>query len=133
MNIKQQTFKDIFFSEKPKALCVPDYQRAFGWEEQTWNMLQSEEINPIINGIGNLLLLSSSENSSLGNKCPDLKEYKIGLEDKNGESSYAKHNREREVWKDSSQWKGRIEERGERIFKFLMEEMIGIPESEVHV
>lgn len=108
-------------------------QEKDGWDEQTWKILQSEEINPIIDGIGNLLLLSSSENSSLGNKRPDLKEYKIGLEDKNGNSSYAKHNREREVWKDPDQWEGRIMERGERIFKFLMEEMIGIPESEVHV
>lgn len=70
-------------------------------------------IEKYINGIGNLLLISKSENSSLSNNHPKDKEYKnIG-------GTYELHNLTRDRWNDYENWSTIIDERGEEIFNFI--------------
>jgi hypothetical protein len=73
------------------------------------------EISKIINGMGNLLLLSPSENSSQSNSHPKEKNYPIIGE------SYQKHNDEKEKWNNHNNWKEIISERGEEIYSYLVE------------
>lgn len=76
-----------------------------------------EEVPHYINGIGNLLLITGGENSSLKNKHPRCKIY----ESCEG-GSYKWHNDNPEQWNSPSDWKKIIkEERGKKIFDFLIE------------
>jgi uncharacterized protein with ParB-like and HNH nuclease domain len=68
----------------------------------------------VINGIGNLLLISSSENSSLKNKHPMNKKYG-SCEG----GSYDWHNHGYKRWEDHTKWNEIINERGKLIFDFL--------------
>jgi hypothetical protein len=73
------------------------------------------KINSKINGIGNLLLLSNSENSSESNSHPKDKTYKIS-----NKGSYKKHNEKREVLSDNfEKWVDDIDVRGSEIYSFL--------------
>lgn len=76
---------------------------------------RQQEIMSIINGIGNLLLITPSENSYQSNKHPKDKTYGI-----NG-GSYSDHNNNRSKWADSKQWDKIISARGEAIYKVLLE------------
>ncbi len=73
-----------------------------------------ENLDQIINGIGNLLLITASENSSLSNIHPKEKYYKSCS---NG--SYKFHNDNKIHWEDHYHWEKLIKERGENIYKFL--------------
>lgn len=76
-----------------------------------------EEVPHYINGIGNLLLITGGENSSLKNKHPRCKIY----ESCEG-GSYNWHNDNPEQWNSPKDWKKIIkEERGKKIFDFLIE------------
>ena len=74
----------------------------------------NSEIGKIINGIGNLLLITGSENSSKSNNHPMNKIY----ESCSG-GSYEKHNSNRERWKDYKEWEKIIAERGDKLLIFL--------------
>lgn len=94
------------------------------------NVLTSEKktewantINSFINGVGNLLLLTPGENSAESNKHPADKEY---VAYKGG--SYGEHNQDRERWKNPDQWSVLIKQRGEKIFEFMLKELVGAPE-----
>jgi len=74
----------------------------------------SDEIRNIINGLGNLLLLTPGENSSLSNKHPEVKEYSSCRG-----GSYDEHNNNKRKWKDYTEWGEIINSRGEKIFDFM--------------
>ena len=73
-----------------------------------------KEIGSIINGLGNLLLLTGSENSSQSNKHPKEKVY----ESCTG-GSYTEHHQNSIKWEDCNEWKSLINSRGEVIYFFL--------------
>lgn len=75
-----------------------------------------DNVNSFVNGIGNLLLLTVSENSSENNKHPKDKKYRI-----NHLGSYKEHFVNSESWKDSNKWKDTIENRGNKIYDFLLQ------------
>jgi hypothetical protein len=74
-----------------------------------------DKIEKIKNGIGNLLIITPSQNSALSNNQPKDKEYKsnLGL-------SYQKHN-ESNMWDDCTNWESNILTRGAEIYSFLVE------------
>lgn len=78
------------------------------------------EVSSYINGIGNLLLISCGENSSVGNEHPARKEYKFNQL----AGSYKWHDGVRSRWEDSEQWGKLILERGEEIFRFIMQDLL---------
>ncbi len=75
----------------------------------------NEEIDTIINGLGNLLLITGSENSSASNKHPKHKAYKCTG------GSYSEHNDNPTKWENCKEWEKIIAERGEKIYNFLRE------------
>lgn len=83
------------------------------------------EINSYVNGLGNLLLLSESENSAQGNSHPKDKRYEgyVG-------GSYDWHHGNLERWSSSTEWPKLIEERGVEIFDFMMSKLLPPVESE---
>ncbi len=84
--------------------------------------LRSEQINKYKNGLGNLLLLTHSENSSQSDKHPAEKCYpEIGI-------SYSEHNKQRDLWRNSDNWEKLIKDRGEKIYNFILNNLVGIPE-----
>ena len=76
------------------------------------------KIDKRINGIGNLILVSSNDNSSKSNTHPAEYEYKI----KGG--SYQTHNDNRKNWKNHENWASIIDERSEAIYDFLINTML---------
>jgi hypothetical protein len=76
--------------------------------------IKDEEIRKMINGIGNLLLISVGENSSQSNKHPNKKVY---VSCSGG--SYSNHNLNKEQWEDKNNWSTIINSRGKKIFEFL--------------
>jgi hypothetical protein len=81
-----------------------------------------KDVGSFINGIGNLLLITPGENTSVGNNHPAKKEYSYTG------GSYEEHNRNREKWNSSNEWSKLIRERGEKIFKFMLENLVDTPE-----
>ena len=81
-----------------------------------------KEINAYINGLGNLLLLTPGENTAAGNQHPANKRYPYQG------GSYADHNGDPERWRSSNNWSQLIQERGERIFKFMRQELVAAQE-----
>jgi len=77
-----------------------------------------EKINLYINGIGNLLIISKEKNSGLGNNHPKDKEYYLHNEALGG--SYEEHNDNRQKWNHYESWETIIEERGNKIYEFMM-------------
>ena len=73
----------------------------------------NKEIFETINGIGNLLILSPSENSSQSNSHPKEKHYTIDS------YSYNLHNKNRAKWENHQKWKDFIYSRGEDIYEYL--------------
>lgn len=80
------------------------------------------EITSYVNGLGNLLLITGSENSSQGNNHPKDKRY-LGY----AGGSYKWHHDNLERWRSSSEWPKLIEERGVDILNFMMANLI-LPE-----
>ena len=74
----------------------------------------NKKINGIINGIGNLLLITGSENSSKSNNHPHEKYYKSC-----SGGSYTIHNENKSQWEEHKNWEKLINERGEKIYDFL--------------
>jgi hypothetical protein len=74
-----------------------------------------EKINKSINGIGNLLLLTAGENSSLGNTHPAEKAYGRYQ----GLRSYQWHQEKRIRWQHAEEWPNLIQERGKILFEFM--------------
>lgn len=100
------------------------WEWADGWDKDAGlpddqkKALQSE-VDAVLNGLGNLLLLSQGENTSVGNTHPAKKHYRS----KGG--SYEEHDSLRDCWEASSNWRRIIEDRGTKIFNFIIEEMVG--------
>ena len=80
-----------------------------------------KEIDGCINGIGNLLLITPGENTSLGNRHPADKEYQKYC----GGGSYKEHDQNRELWRQSKEWPRLIQSRGDAMFKFMLETLVG--------
>jgi hypothetical protein len=74
-----------------------------------------DKIEKIKNGIGNLLIITPSQNSSLSNNSPNVKKYDTALG-----LSYQKHN-ESNMWDDCKNWESNILTRGVEIYIFLVE------------
>lgn len=83
-----------------------------------------EPINKCINGIGNLLIISSSKNSALGNKHPEVKKY----DDLCAAGTYSEHSSQK--WNDPKEWENIIRVRGERIIEYMLNKLVGAPSSE---
>ncbi|RRJ98932.1 DUF262 domain-containing protein [Opitutaceae bacterium TAV4] len=92
--------------------------------EAQWDEFR-KKISDCINGLGNLLLITSQENTSQGNTHPALKEYKKYC----AGGSYQEHDKNRNRWAESGQWSNLIRQRGERILEFTMEWLVGDPTS----
>jgi uncharacterized protein with ParB-like and HNH nuclease domain len=73
-----------------------------------------EETGAIINGIGNLILITGSENSSQSNNHPKTKHYTSC-----SGGSYDAHNNNKEVWSKHENWNQLILDRGKKLFTFL--------------
>ena len=84
-----------------------------------------KEVGSYINGIGNLLLLTRGENSSLGNIHPAEKMY----DRYSTAGSYAEHAQNRKKWRSSKEWRALIHERGENIFNFMLSTLVDASES----
>jgi hypothetical protein len=85
---------------------------------QEWESF-SAKIDQYINGIGNLLLVTRSENSSVSNNHPAEKiyeRYKAG--------SYAEHNAKREDWRSANEWSELIKARGKKIYDFILTHLV---------
>ncbi len=76
----------------------------------------SKSIDTVINGLGNLLLVTPNENSRENNSHPKDKEYKSC-----SGGSYQKHIDSKNDWSASGEWKKKIEERGEKIYEFMLD------------
>lgn len=74
-----------------------------------------KEITNIINGIGNLLILSPSENSSQSNSHPKEKVYSINS------YSYRLHKENRNNWQNHLIWNELILNRGIEIYQYLLD------------
>lgn len=74
-----------------------------------------KDITEKINGIGNLLLIDTSENSSKGSNKPSNKVYKLN------KASYLLHNSNRDKWNDSCNWENLINDRSNTIYTFMKE------------
>lgn len=88
----------------------------------TDDMGLKKKIEMNVNGIGNLLIISHSENSSNNNKHPVDKSY-----GKNGCSGgyYSEHERLKETnGRDISKWLESIDDRGKRIYKFMVDDIV---------
>jgi hypothetical protein len=72
-----------------------------------------DELNSVLHGIGNLIIINSSQNSSHGNEKPNLKTYK------NMGGSYSEHNINSVNWVDPKGWVKLINERSEKIYEFI--------------
>ncbi len=77
---------------------------------------RNKKINSTINGIGNLLLITASENSSLSNTNPKDKIYKSCIG-----GSYENHNKNKHNWENHTEWENLIQNRGVEIYNFLEE------------
>ncbi|MES2469419.1 MAG: DUF262 domain-containing HNH endonuclease family protein [Verrucomicrobiota bacterium] len=84
-----------------------------------------KEIEGCINGIGNLLLITPGENSSVGNTHPANKIYARYC----AGGTYEKHNLDRDMWMRSEDWSDLIRKRGEDIFGFMLGSLVGASES----
>lgn len=80
-----------------------------------------KEVGSFINGLGNLALLTPSENSSASDAKPAEKHYKGYT----GAGFYLYHDEHRTEWDDSNNWKGLVQDRGEKIFEFMRNTLIG--------
>ncbi len=84
-------------------------------DNQTTNeaKLFLDKIEKIKNGIGNLLIITPSQNSTLNNSHPKDKKYNSILG-----KSYLEHN-ENNMWIDCTKWESNILKRGEEIYNYL--------------
>lgn len=112
----RKDLRTLFKKQKSLEHIVPQ-----SWSNEWLNDKQKNDetfvknINYKINGVGNLLLLSSSENSSESNSHPKDKEYKIC-----NKSSYKEHNENRKNYENNfEKWIENIDTRGYNIYKFL--------------
>lgn len=90
-------------------------------EKEEW----LRHVGSFINGIGNLLLLNPSANTALGNNHPaekDFSRYCVG-------GSYAEHANNLAKWRNPNQWERLIRDRGECIFRFILEKLVETPET----
>jgi hypothetical protein len=95
-----------------------------GLAEDDWDSFH-KKIDSCINGIGNLLLITPGENTSVGNKHPANKEYEKYC----AGGSYKEHDQNREKWRSSKGWSNLIHARGEEIFKFMLDTLIDGPKA----
>lgn len=87
-------------------------------DEQAWESFR-ETINGCIGGLGNLLLITRSENSSVGNAHPFKKQYE------RNSGSYGEHNKNPDHWKSALGWQTMIQQRGEKLYNFMLENLVG--------
>ena len=92
--------------------------------EDDWDTFR-KEIDGSINGIGNLLLITPGENTSVGNKHPADKRYDKYCSG----GSYEKHNQNSEKWRASDAWTKLISDRGEKIFNYMLRTLVDTPPS----
>lgn len=90
-----------------------------GMSEDEWTFFH-KKIDDCINGLGNLLLITPSENTSVGNKHPADKKYESCC----AGGSYKEHDLNREKWRQSKEWPDLIRTRGEDIFKFMLDTLV---------
>jgi hypothetical protein len=83
----------------------------------------AEGIGGFIDGLGNLLLITQSENSSLGKNHPADKRYDRYCSG----GSYKVHHDNCEKWRSSENWKDLINQRGELIHQFILDELVDLP------
>ncbi len=97
------------------------------WKEMSgvnWDSFR-KEIEGCINGIGNLLLITPGENSSLGKKHPADKKYERYCSG----GSYKEHDTNPEQWRDPGKWEGLIHDRGKKIFDYMLRTLVDTSEN----
>lgn len=113
----REELRSLFKTSKSLEHIVPQTW-SVEWldESQKQDEIFKSKIISKINGIGNLLLLSSSENSSESNSHPKDKLYKIS-----NKSSYKKHNENCESFSNKfEKWIDNIDCRGNEIYTHLI-------------
>lgn len=78
----------------------------------------AKAVSGFIHGLGNLLLITSGENSSLSNDHPASKRY--GTQG----GSYTRHTLDCEKWQDSTQWESLILNRGDTVYGFMLDKLL---------
>lgn len=83
------------------------------------------KIDSCINGLGNLLLVTREQNSSLSNEHPARKSYMDICQS----GSYSEHEKNRDranpdSWNSAAKWEPLIHARGEKIITFILENML---------
>jgi hypothetical protein len=91
-----------------------------GKELSEYRKKTGEHVSSFIHGIGNLLLITREENSSVSNDHPAKKRYT----DYCSGGSYAIHDENREHWLSSANWENLIRSRGEAIFDFIINNLL---------
>ncbi len=74
-----------------------------------------DSMDNLINGIGNLLIVTQSENSSLSDKAPFNKTYK-----NSSFGSYKRFEESKSTWENPNKWEGLISNRSKEIYDFLL-------------
>jgi hypothetical protein len=95
-----------------------DNENLKNMSEELWNDF-AKKIDGRINGIGNLLLITPEKNASVGNSHPADKKYHPYQG-----GTYEEHNQNREKWRSPENWYNIIDERGKKIFTFMLENLI---------
>ena len=136
----------IYKYEVSNRANIRDVMKGYSMEhilpqEWKWEWVEAEDVPPkklskaeqegvqrkigsYINGIGNLLLLTPGENASQGNRHPATKDYG----NKKG-GSYEEHGENREKWRSSANWENLIQERGNKIYDFMLKYFLDAPAS----
>lgn len=108
----REDLRKIFKDRKSLEHILPQSRESdwYGNEVEFEN-----KVKQIENGVGNLIILSSSENSQESNSHPKDKKYSIN------KGSYKIHHETKGQWKDFNKWDEIILGRGEKIYGFLVE------------
>lgn len=105
--------REVFKDKKTLDHILPQNWQNFAGENITENL--KINIDSIINGIGNLIIVTQSENSTLSDKKPSDKTYK-----NNQFGSYKKFEGLKSEWENSENWDKLISNRSNEIYNFLV-------------
>ncbi len=105
-------------NQDPELTALTDIE-ANQLGEQSQKMRDfAKAVSGFIHGLGNLLLITSGENSFLSNDHPASKRYSTQG------GSYTRHAVDCEKWQDSTQWESLILSRGDAVYGFMLDKLL---------